>query len=367
MAQQREKGYDTFMLKKFGQRLIISLFLLVLMLFLVLSALLITVRPNNVKTWLSKSGLYAVVPDLAVSRLAENQSSGTGDFTFKDVLVQRAVHRALSGNFIPNATNAVVDGTFRWLDGDVAKPDFAVKVGDAKQRFADELATAAQKRYEQLPVCGPRQQPTNLGPLTIDCQIQGYNIKQTIADFKNRVLANQDFLPSSVLTAESNLTTDSATGKVQPIIHYSKVIPQRYQQLQLARWIALGMIICLGLLLLFISDSRLSGVKRIGWSLLTTSIISALGLWLLFVAVNSLKGRIPVSLSEEGLRDALLQLTDVARRDVTTAASKIAAAYAAIGLVLIIGAHLKTRNRTPKQTPAESLKKDTPQTSTTTQ
>lgn len=349
------------MLKKFGQRLIISLLSLALLLFLLLSALLVTVRPDNVKTWLSKSGLYAVVPDLAVSRLAESQSSGTDDFTFKDILVQRAVRRALSGSFVPNATNAVVDGTFRWLDGDVAKPDFAVKVGDAKQRFADELATAAQKRYEQLPVCGPRQQPTNLGPLSIDCQIRGYNINQTIADFKNRVLANQDFLPSSVLTADSNLTTDAATGKVQPIIHYSKVIPQRYHQLQLARWVVLGLIVCLGLLLLFVSDTKLTGLKRIGRSLLTTSILGAAGLWLLFVAVNSLKGRIPVSLSEEGLRDALLQLSDLARRDVTIAAGKIAAAYAAIGLVLIVGVHFKTRDHTPKQKlstsakPAESI------------
>lgn len=336
------------MFKKFGRRLALGLLSLLLISFLIISAMLTTVRPENIKNWLSKSGVYAAAPDVVVNNLTKNQSTDSGDnFSFSDVLAQRAVKKALSVNFLQNSTNQIVDGTFHWLDGETPQPDFSVDVSAAKQTFIDELANAIRARYVALPVCGARQIPASTEPLAIDCQVRGYNIEQVVADFKTKMASNKDFLPNAQLTAD-NLTNSDATSTNKPTLNYSQEIPKRYQQIQLARWISLGVIVALGIAVIYLSDTKLAGLKRLGISLIVAGVLCLLGLWITYITVNSLKGRIPVSLTEQNMRDALLKLTDLARHDLTIEAGKTATIYMVLGMSFVTGVFFKTRDKKPK-------------------
>jgi hypothetical protein len=341
------------MLKKLGRRAALSLFSFLLVAFLLVSSFLATARPDKIKSWLTKSGLYQAIPGTVTTHLAKDQKSdaatASDDISFSDPAVQSAIKKTLTPGFLQSSANAIIDGTYHWLNGRTPKPDFSINTAAVKQKFADELADYAVNRYRQLPPCTLRQPPTSTDPLQINCQIPGYNIDQHIADFKAKVVSNQEFLPKPFFTADTTVKDDHGTE--QPVATYSTAIPQRYHQAKLARWLIPILLIGLGVAVVYLSDSKLAGLKRLGISLLVVGIMSAAALWIGYVVISSLKGRIPVSIAEEGLRDALLRLFDLARQDYTRTAGVIAGIYIVLGLGLTGGVYFRTRDKASKEKP----------------
>jgi hypothetical protein len=340
-----------FMLKKLGRRLAISFFTLFLFLFLVMTTIVTTARPQKLKTWLDKSGIFQTAPDSILSNLAKDQdeedkksSQNSDDFTFSNPGVQAAFKKTITKEFLQSSSNTIIDSTSRWLDGKTTKPDFSIDIASKKHLFADELTTYAKDRYLKLPVC--TQPPTTTDPLTINCQSPSFNIDQEVATFKSKIVDSKEFLPKPTLTADTQVKSDD--NKEEPVLHYNTDIPQAYQKARLTPVILAVIIVALGVTIIYASDTKLAGLKRIGISFITVGALGAAGLWLAYVAVNALKGRIPTSVSEQPLQDSLLRLADLARQDLTKISAQIVAIYLLLGIGAVVTVHLKTRGKNPK-------------------
>ncbi len=223
--------------------------------------------PTPIKNSLSNSGIYSSVVSSLLSQSKDITGSGS-NIPFSDSAIKMAADYAFPPSDIKKYTETVIDSSYRWLDGKTPLPDFKLDLSTAKTRFAERVASVAKDRAAKLPACGNGNISLNFDAFAATCLPRFVTPAQVSDQIKSDVMSGQGFLDNPVITAG-----DIKDSNGQPIFSDKlSGVPNNYQAIKKSP-IALILLSCVMLAgMIFMSGSRLGGIKRGGIILVTVGL-----------------------------------------------------------------------------------------------
>lgn len=226
-------------------------------------------RPDVIKGWLQKSGIYEnVVPALA--EISDNPSSQSS-IPLKDEAIIGAGKKAFSREVLQGGTEQAIDQFTAWLRGDTKELQITVNLSDARSQFAKGIGDVAAARLASLPICGV-EIPDKFDvfqvaclPPTVDPQVEGKNVA-------NELTNSKEFLGTGIITNETLRIKDQST----PFYVWA---PKVYRWRMILVTAAVSFTVLLVCIIVFLSTSRRNGLKR------TTRTFAATTLVLITVSV----------------------------------------------------------------------------------
>jgi len=232
-----------------------------------------TIRNKKVvEDWFNKSGFYTQISDVAIDTIKKSTAAGeASSIPVTDPNVEAIVRNALNPDFLKTTVNSALDGVYGWLGSSSGDLSFKLDFSAAKDTLATGLGNFAKTHAASLPPCGVigNNSPVE-DPFTATCLPRGVTADQVGAMATQNFLA-QDFLKNPVVDANSFKINDKDGNKV-PITSDSKVMAVR-KAYHLSGHLPLVLAIITVLLIIaiiFLSSTRLRGVRRVGTILLTT-------------------------------------------------------------------------------------------------
>lgn len=331
-------------------------------------------RRDTVKHWLQDSGFYERIVDVVLENADTSAEESGQQIPLNDPQIRSITTSAFSPDFIRQNVEEVLGGMYAWLDGETARPQFSVDLSAAKQQLADGLGNYAASRASDLPACTAEQMQTmdtnNLDILTIPCLPPGVNPALAAADLRNEILSNQDFLGDTSITGddikignngqETTLDQNAELQKVQDGYKATKSLPL------IAGIVALLCVVGI----IFLSGSRIKGMRRAGIILLSAGLALGFSFMIIRASSDFLRDRVTdVGGSSSASQELASGFADTMGRDISSLLGWYALAIGLTGLVLIVVSIFVGRNKQPstKNTDREQSAPitDTPVTQTT--
>lgn len=299
-------------------------------------------KPEKLKGWLVESDVYnRLVPammeklqkDAAERPPAEQATAGREDsIDFNRPEVQAIVQRALTPQFIQTSTEQVIDSVYRWLNGDVKKPDFAINTGEIKTRIATEVGNYLRQRAATLPVCRTVPQQTNL--FDAECIPRGTNVEAEIQKVVDEVNGSDEFLAEETLTADNLGKDTGASEQSSSFFSETNGLPGIYR-LMLWLPIVFGVLALLSAAgIIFLNEERRKGLGRVMTTLLITGILLLASVTLINLGFNAAKSKVladNTGTKTAALRDGALKGLDAAKNDIIRVPFVFAAVFLAFG------------------------------------
>lgn len=270
-----------------------------------------------------------------VSVVLDNSKDQAKDPQAQQLLSDPEIRSAIEESFPPQlletSGSSVIQGVFAWLQGKTAEPEFTIDLSSAKSALMANVTEVAKKRADGLPVCTIAQLRTfdpNTDLLSLPCIPPGTDITAASQQFSSQLIDDAEFLNNPVITNQ----TLAADG--QPLVNEkAQKLPKLYQAAQTARWILLGVVLALGLLLVFARRNRRAGVRHVAWSLLgaaTFWIIAMAAYWFMFDKANT------AGAEQQDVQAMLLDGGKVLLTDLNRVIGICAGVYVALGGGLLV-------------------------------
>lgn len=325
-----------------------------------------TLQASHVKKWLSNSGIYNNLVDSALENMEKNppKPSDTSEVPLSDPAVRKIITSALTPQFLQNSSEQVIDGTFRWLNGQVKTPDFKINISGLKTNIINGVADYARSRYNSLPICPARTLPSSTDVFQINCRpARGFNIEPSVASFKQQLTDSKDFLPNSTIdSANLSLNQQSGSSNQKPIFERLNKLPKAYQWLKIAPFI-LGFI-TLGLMaaVIFGSNSRRGGLKRVAIALIAAGLLLIIGVFITSAGLDKAEQAILTSKSQQASpviqKDVIAIIrsaaADLSRPTLWFGILFVTAAIGAFVYLIISRNKQSSKNLSPSPTPKAS-------------
>jgi len=201
----------------------------------------------------------------------ENNSENTGP-DIDVAILGRAANVVFTPENIQQKLEAVLDGTYNWLDGDTPDLQFILDLSQEKIALASSLASEATTRVGALPACTADQLAVvnDVDVFSIECLPPEVNSK--IAEFQQEFANSDEFLSDVVLSA--NDIKVNVDGVEKPISEAIPRAPSWYQFANQVIWFMLIAALIWILLIVFLSKSNRVGVKIVGIVFLVASILT---------------------------------------------------------------------------------------------
>ena len=227
-------------------------------------------KPDKVEAWLKDSGFYDAFVAYSVDQ-AQKSLHGDTDTSgsLNDSVIQQAAASTFTPAFLEKNVKTVIDANYAWLQGKTDKPAFAVDLTNAKQTFADQLATFTQSYLAKLPVCTPEQQAqlgdvSQVDPLNIACRPSTLTPEAGAAQVKQNILNNGEFLNDPVVT-QANI--DQGNKQNQPYYDTFSFAPTAYKVAVNLPWIFGVIALMCAVGVFFLASQRRQGVRLISFAL----------------------------------------------------------------------------------------------------
>lgn len=240
-------------------------------------------EPDAVKSTLVRSGVYDHFLGASLDRAqkaAKNNGDSKSDIPLDDPIIKDSLKQAYGPEVLRVNFENLIDGSYHWLNGSVAQPDFVMDFSASNEIFIQSAGERLRTRLVGLPVCSAQQlenlQDTDVFRAT--CLPQGLEINELVDDAKSSLRANKNLLPNQIITAD----TLKKPGESQNVFAGASNAPKQFQSLKQTPWILLGLILLLAAAIVLLSPDRASGVKRLGKYLIISGILLllvALGLY----------------------------------------------------------------------------------------
>lgn len=330
---------------------------------LIASLVGVIASPEPLKHSLADNQLYANLTQ-NVLKAAEENTSLEGNAAPADK--QRgldALKVAASAAFTPEVLQAAseegLDGMYRWLNGQVAVPDYRIDLSAAKSTFLETAGAEVERYAADLPVCTPeqaRQLSPDADPFALTCRPANLTpaaIRQQAVD---RV-AGEDFLPNPVLTTD-NLAKDE---QGQNFFERTEEAPRAYRLARALPWLLLLISLLLGAAVLLLSETKRQGFKRLGISLLGAGVFLLLTTWLigfLFDRATQPSGPLGKAASED-FRESILALARSINELFNRTLLRYCLAYIILGAIILLILHF-TKSKELERLPTETEAPATP-------
>ncbi len=344
--------YNTLMLRKFIVFLAASGLTLLLFTTAMTTSVINTVQPNNIKTILRASKIYDNVVDTVIAQAKDsqkqNQVAGNAESStpFDDPAVQAIIKKTITPTFIQSTFEQLIDGTTPWLEGKTTKPTFKIDLTTIKGTFADNLGAYSRDRLASIPVCTKGQIPDSTDPLKINCKPKGFNADAEIAKTVSNIKTGQDFIANPIITADT-ITVGEGVTKL-PLYQKYQNAPQYYQLVQQLPMILGGLTLLSALIIIFVSEDRRRGVRKVMSGLVVVGVILLLEVWAISMALTKLQTKLDQSNSATAAINTIVKtVTNLVKTDINKLLTYFGVVYIAIGLVTGLVLVL-TRNKSAK-------------------
>lgn len=345
--------------KRIARTLTIVIFALCLPLFLVTAAITFTFgTPETLKNALHETEVYDRFVDNTFAALQQadeedQEEPEQGSVPIDNQIVRDAVDAAFPPPLLRQSAEAIIDGIYRWLAGEVERPDFRVDLTDAKQTLAQSLADQSLKRLEGLPVCSADQlaevDVQDFDPFNVPCRPPGLDLTAKHHEFLTEVADSQELLPNPVITADTFVSEDEQdpfeNERLPTIFQWSRRLP----------WIFAAITVLSGALALGISPHRRRTTRTIAKILLIIGLISFVGSVLIALVLGNVKpgeGNSPSDVQGLAFGLVLHLLAALSRT-----AALISGIYTTVGTSGLLALHLtRPQNNTSAKTTSKSSK-----------
>lgn len=304
----------------------------------------VTANPDKVKKILADSGVYQKVPSVIFDDSVDSGSTSSASIPLKDTGVRDVALETFTPGFVQKNVENLLDGTYDWLRGSTASPDFSLDLKEAKQQFAVNLGKLAAARLKRLPVC-PDPQPKEVDPLTTPCRPAGADIKALQKQVRVTAANSDNFLKETKIDAST-----LKNGDGQPLFDKSSKLPEAYQKALRLPYLTGLVCLLLGGAIILISRTRHDGLKRLGKLLLISGVFVILAPF----AINHL---ITSALQASPDDNVAAKLLVPVIQELNRVTSKVYFVVGAVYILLAAAAFLAVR-KLPEQT-AKPAKKRT--------
>lgn len=296
-----------------------------------------TVKDKEVvKGWLEESKFY----DRAILGVLENSEGNVGDIPLNDPRVQQIVSEAFTSQFLRDSVTAVLDGTYGWLAGETAQPEFSIDIADAKNKLITNIGTYATEQAAQLPPCTQEQLAefsNGFDAFSASCLPAGITAEQAGQQLQDELLASQDFLGDTTFSGADLLATKTENGSTVGESLENSGAPEVYQAsntLLLITGVIAGLLV---LAIVLLSANRISGLRRSGVILTGTGILIGFSFLITQqIAATAQKGIQTTNEQSNAGKDLLVDLVGVVSRDVKGLLGWYTFAYLLIGVSFIL-------------------------------
>ncbi len=284
---------------------------------LALTAALISVvgSPIGIKQGLKDSNIYGSIVDNSLDAAQKDmQKKGPegqeeNNLPLDNPEVRNAIKAAFSPGFLQTATEQIIDGTYKWLDGRTEQPDFAIDLTTAKQRLAESLGEYAVRRAQSLPVCTLQQarelQNSGIDPLNIPCVPPGFDTASLHGEVTNQINNDDQLLKNTVITADT-LKDDQGKSPFEKM----KQAPKAFNLAKNLPYALSGLAVLTAGSLILLHDERRRGIRQVGIIILGTGIFLVVGtlvLNYLFKQVNKPGGSLG-NIADQSFQQAVTAL-----------------------------------------------------------
>lgn len=319
-----------------GSILTFSLFTLVF----VVGFLRVATQPDKVKSIIKDSGIYSsAVSGVIEESLKEQAKDQSGEEKLEDIPLDRpeikaAAEKAFTPEFLQTSTEQFIDGTYRWLDGEVEKPDFSIDLSDAKDTLFDNIVTYAKERTETLPACEPGEIPEEVDIFNAECVPAGFNIDSEIARVRSD-LDNGEFLEDTTLTAD-----DIGKKEGQPagatFTDNLAQLPRAYQNIQLAPLFLAGLAALAALMIIFASVTKRKGMRRVAITLVAAGLILLIGTVALDAGLSRAQNAAIGSEDVGAFKDNIVRFSNGVAKEIKEPYLMYGGIYAGLGALIIL-------------------------------
>lgn len=278
-----------------------------------------------------------------------------------DVLKSSAT-KAFTPEVLQTATEQGLDGIYRWLNGEVAQPDFRIDLSQAKANFITAAGVELENYVAGLPVCTTAQMRTldpDTDPFALVCRPPGLTAA-AIKDQELTELANSDkFFPNPVITADNLAKNENGKN----FFEQAEGAQSFYKTVKALPWILLVLGVLSAAAVIFLNETKRKGAKSAGMSVLGVGIFLFFTTWLfgfLFGKAAEPGGMLGNSINND-FRESLLalirSLNDIFNRTVLV----YCLAYIALGAAVLTALHFtKPKESEDKKSDPETAKTKEP-------
>lgn len=306
-------------------------------------------KPDVVKGWLTNSGVYGkIVPAIIEQNTkpgGDNKLSSDGSISLSDPFIQQVAKNVFTPAYIQTSSEAIIDGTYGWLEGKTAKPQFNINVADVKTKFATGVGDYLRTRAAGLPAC--KTQPAQFDIINATCLPKGVNVTTATQQIVQDINSNKEFLPDPALNADT-LKTDN-NGQKQPYYQDKTDLPRLYRWLHMAPWILGPLALITGVGVVLLHEQRRRGLYRVMVGLLTSGGLLLVYVWLLSFGLNKAQGQLIKGggTQQDALKTSAFSVLRLAQHDISRIVVIFGVGFVVIGAAL--GAYLFiTRDKHPK-------------------
>jgi hypothetical protein len=110
---------------------------------IVVTSVLFTVSDKNqLKVWLSESGVYVSAVDRGVDFVYERigQDAVLAQTGMSDEATRAMVKEVLAEEWIESQVEEMIDGVYGWLEGETVRPEFELDLGERKPQVVEAIA-----------------------------------------------------------------------------------------------------------------------------------------------------------------------------------------------------------------------------------
>lgn len=220
---------------------------------------------ETVKNWLLVSGVYDNFVDEIVAESSRTAEETPTVGTIDQATLTNAAKAAFTPALLQDSLEAVLDGSYNWLEGSSDDLQFSVDFTDAKELFASELALAVKIKADALPTCPPDQIPPTLDVFTATCLPATVSTRLLANEFESNILDSESLLKNPVINGDTILV--NVNDQQLPI---DEAYPQVATWYQRALWLpialtAVSVLVLIGIVLL--SDTKRRGLLHASKSL----------------------------------------------------------------------------------------------------
>jgi hypothetical protein len=326
------------MIKRFGLILSSSLFKLTLVAFALTTAgWVVFGTPSHIKQSLEETNAYQSLTNSLLDSASQNADIPQKYLPENNDAVQQAAKSALPEDDIKQYGNTIIDGIYGWLQGNTKEPEFSIDLSKAKARFADNMSTYAQNRYEKLPACSfdqLRAMSPDQDPLSIECRIPGITASAVSDKVKQSILADNQFLPDTTFEA-SDLPKDANGEAVSDQLN---MLPDMYRLLKWMPYVLGVVAILLAIAIIYLSKTKLLALKSIGITLVGTGVFLGISTWLIDWSFRQMNTG-----SHKPLESSLLSGLKELVSSYNAVLFKFAIGYSAVGIIILFSLWYKNR------------------------
>ena len=180
-----------------------------------LHALFATINATTIKSVMKEKGIYSqVVPAILATASYPKNQSPAGQIPLDEPWVSEVATSAFTPQTVESLSTAVIDGSFGWLEGKTASPEFSFDLTPNKQILADKVGEYVTKRSASLPVCtlaDLQSLSADINLYTAPCRPAMISPEQAGQSARAQVLSDQNFLKDPVINS-ANLKENSGVS-----------------------------------------------------------------------------------------------------------------------------------------------------------